>query len=108
MQSTNDFNYDKYIIFNSYYNWPTSAYGAMNKEVIFYSPYGDHLSSQREVTLSMMTKSNYTNVTIVTNDKNFIDKYSKYYLVVNPGSTMSNGHGFDNITKSGLFAYACD
>ena len=108
MLAANKFDYDKYIIFNSYYNWPTSANGAMNKDVIFYSPKGDHLSPQRDSTLSMMTKVNYSNVTIVTNDNEFISKYVNKYLVINPGSTMDNGHGFNNIIKSGLFAYACD
>ncbi len=108
MQAANNFEYDKYIIFNSYYNWPTSANGAMNKDVIFYSPKGDHLSPQRDSTLAMMTKVNYTNVTIITNDSDFINKYGKHYLVINAGSAMDNGHGSGNITKSGLFAYACD
>ena len=44
-------------------------------------------------------------VTLITNNSNFINNYSKSMLVVNPGSAQGYGHGYTCIVKSNMFAF---
>jgi len=106
MGAANLSNYDRVIVFSSYYNWPTSANNVKNKEVMFYIPNGDHLYKQAKTTLNDMKKSGYTNVTIVTNSSELTNLFKNDFLVINVGGLMTNAHVTENVVKSGILSYA--
>ena len=99
--------YSRLIIFDSHFSNVTSNNRIKNKEIIIYSPVGDDMLRYTLSTLNEMITTNYSNVTIVSNNKQIIDKYSKYYLVVNPESKLGSGHYASNITNANVYAYAC-
>lgn len=106
MGAANLYNYDRIIVFSSYYNWATIANNIKNKEIIFYVPSKDHLYSQAKTTLNDMKSSGYTNVTIVTNSTDLANAFGNTFLVINPGNLMLTGHLSDNVNRAGLFSYA--
>ena len=106
MASANMFDYDKVIVFSSYYNWPTSAEKVKNKEVLFYIPASDHLYNQAKTTLNSM--KDYKNVTVISNNNEMTKLFSDSYLVINPGNNMRSGHLSVNVELSGIIPYAND
>ena len=99
-------NYDRVIVFSSYYNWATTAERLKNKEIMFYIPNKDHLYPQAKATLSDMKKSGYTNVTIVSNSTELANMFGNNFLVINPGSLMINSHVTENVIRSSIISYA--
>ena len=100
-------NYKRLVIFNSCVDdIPTDA--TKNKEIIIYSPVGDSFTSQTINTVVKMTRAGYTNITVVSNNKAITENQNVYTnnLVINPGSQMGSGHGYVNISKARVFAYA--
>ena len=108
MGAANLYDYDKIIVFSSYYNWAGMANNIKNKEIIFYVPSKDHLYSQAKTTLNDMKSSGYTNVTIVTNSSDLANAFKNNFLVINPGISMLSGHLSENVIRAGLFSYAND
>ena len=106
MGAANMGNYDRVVIFSSYYNWSTSATNLKNKEIMIYIPNGDHLYQQAKETLRDMKKAGYTNVTVVTNSNEIDSLYGNDFLIINPGTLMINSHVTENVTRSGVFSYA--
>ena len=106
MAAANMFEYDKVIVFSSYYNWPTSADYVKNKEVLFYIPSNDHLYNQAKTTLNSM--SDYQNVTVVSNSNEMGKLFGNKYLVINPGTLMHGRHVTENVTRARIFSYAND
>ena len=106
MGAANLHNYDRVIVFSSYYNWASMAEKLKNKEVMFYVPSKDHLYQQAKTTLNDMRKSGYKNVTIVTNSTELANIFKNDFLVINPGQLMLTGHLSENVIRSGLFQYA--
>ncbi len=104
-QAANDGIYDRLVIFNSYFLYVDSYNNLKNKEITFYSPSGDSLADKTKTCLDQIIKSNYTNVTIVTNNKELISKYKSSILVVNPGQQMGYGHKYFNIGPAKIVAY---
>ena len=98
--------YDRLIIFDSYFDNVKNNEKLRKMEIVFYSPVGDSMINSTLGTLNTISSSNYTNVTLVTNNSN-LNHYSSSLLVVNPGNQMGNGHGNKNITKAKVFSYAC-
>lgn len=108
MGAANLYHYDRVIVFSSYYNWATSADNVKNCEVMFYIPNGDHLYQQAKTTLTDMKKSGYKNVTVLTNSQELMNLFGNDFLVINPGSSMTNAHVNKNVTDSNMFAYVND
>ena len=108
MGAANLYHYDRVIVFSSYYNWATSAENVKNCEVMFYIPNGDHLYQQAKTTLNDMKKSGYKNVTVLTNSQELMNLFGNDFLVINPGSSMTNAHVTKNVTDSNMFAYVND
>ena len=108
MGSANLYNYDRVIVFSSYYNWPTTAERVKNIEVMFYMPNGDHLYKQARETLINMKKSGYKNVTVVTNSSELKNLLGNDFLVINPGSQMISGHVTQNVINSNIISYVND
>ncbi len=106
MGAANLHNYDRVIVFSSYYNWAGTANNLKNKEIMFYIPNGDTLYKQAKETLRDMKKAGYTNVTIVTNSSELINLYKDTFLVINVGSLMTNAHVTKNVTDSNVISYA--
>jgi hypothetical protein len=99
--------YDRLIIFDTYFNDVASKYNLKNKEIIVYSPVEDTMLRHTIISLDAMASSGYTNVTIVTNNSDLINRYSSSFLIFNPGSQMGSGHASKNITNAKVFSYAC-
>ena len=98
-------NYDRLVIVDSYIDSSDIA-SLQNKEIYFYSPNGDSMAKHTTTTLNRIASNgNFKNVTLVTNNSNFINNYSKSMLVVNPGSAQGYGHGYTCIVKSNMFAF---
>ncbi len=108
MGSANLYNYDRVIVFSSYYNWATSAERVKGIEVMFYMPNGDHLYNQAKATLNDMKKSGYRNVTVVTNSSELTNLFGNDFLVINPGSLMTSAHVTKNVTDSKMISYVND
>ena len=106
MGAANLHNYDRVIVFSSYYNWAGTANNLKNKEIMFYIPNGDTLYKQAKETLRDMKKAGYTNVTIVTNSSELVNLYKDTFLVINVGSLMTNAHVTKNVTDSNVISYA--
>lgn len=106
-KAANDGPYDRLIIFDSYIDNVSSNNNLKNKEVVFFSPAGDSMVSSTIPALNKMVSSNYTDVTIVTNNNTLINSFSSSFLIINPGSQMGTGHGHKNISKAKVFSYAC-
>ena len=100
------YNFDRVIIYSSYFNWPSSTKNLKNKEIIFYIPNKDTLYNQAKSTLSDLRKLGYTNVTIVSNSNDMSSAFSNEFLVINPGSLMINAHASENVIRSNMFSYA--
>ena len=98
-------NYDRLVIVDSYIDSSDIA-SLQNKEIYIYSPTGDSMAPHTTTTLNrIVSNGNFKNVTLVSNNSNFINKYSKSMLVVNPGSAQGSGHGYTCIVKSNMFAF---
>ncbi len=98
-------NYDRLVIVDSYIDSSDIA-SLQNKEIYFYSPNGDSMAKHTTTTLNRIASNgNFKNVTLITNNSNFINNYSKSMLVVNPGSAQGYGHGYTCIVKSNMFAF---
>ena len=108
MFAADKYDYDRVIVFSSYFNWPYNTNNVKNKEVMFYVPSKDHLFTQAKSTLNDMKRAGYTNVTIVTNSNDLVNAFGNTFLVINPGSSMLTGHLSDNVLRAGLFAYCND
>ena len=108
MGAANLSNYDRIIVFSSYYNWATSAERVKSIEVMFYMPNGDHLYNQAKATLNDMKKSGYKNVTVVTNSSELTNLFGNDFLVINPGSLMTSAHVTKNVTDSKMISYVND
>ncbi len=104
-QAANDGIYDRLIIFNSYFFNVNNYNNLKNKEITFYSPSGDSLADKTKTCLDQIIKANYSDVTIVTNNKELISKYKSDILVVNPGEPMGYGHKYFNISPAKIFSY---
>ena len=100
------YNFDRVIIYSSYFNWPGSTMNLKNKEIIFYIPNKDILFNQARSTLSDLKKIGYSNVTIVSNSSELANRFSKDFLVINPGSLMISSHVTENVVRSNMFSYA--
>ena len=108
MFAADKYDYDRVIVFSSYFNWPYNTNNVKNKEVMFYVPSKDHLFTQAKSTLNDMKRAGYTNVTIVTNSNDLVNAFGNTFLVINPGSLMLTGHLSENVLRAGLFAYGND
>lgn len=101
-------NYTKFLVFDSQFYYIDSKVSLKEKELVFYSPVGDALTNNTISTLNQIAKSNYKNVTVVSNNNDIINRFSNKFLVINPGTAMGTGHSSVNITNSKFFSYACD
>ncbi len=99
--------YDRLIIIDSYFNYVSSRTKLKNTEVIIFSPAGDAMIKKTVLTLNDLKKTTYNDVTVLTNNTDFIRNYSDYLLIVNPGNQMGRGHGYVNISNARIFSYAC-
>ena len=98
-------NYDRLVIVDSYIDSSDIA-SLQNKEIYIYSPTGDSMAKHTTTTLNRIASNgNFKNVTLISNNSNFINNYSKSMLVVNPGSAQGSGHGYTCIVKSNMFAF---
>ena len=98
-------NYDRLMIFDSYFNNPASKIKLKNFDIVFYSPVGDSMYKNTLPCLERMKNAGYTDVTVVTNNNELINKFSNSFLIVNPGNSLGKGHLAVNITNSNFFAY---
>ena len=101
-------NYDRLMIFDSYFNNPASKKKLKNFEIVFYSPIGDSMYKNTLPCLEIMKNSGYTDVTVVTNNNELINKFSSSFLIINPGNSLGKGHLAVNITNSNFFAYGSE
>lgn len=99
--------YDRLILFDSYYDYSYCSTSLKNKEIVIYSPVGDALTKQTKSTLNEMIKYNFTNVTLVSNNQELVNRFSPNILVINPGDPMGKGHASQNILTAKVFAFAC-
>ena len=106
-KAANDSIYSRLIIFNSYVDSAANYGNVKGKEVVVYSPVGDSLTNNTSSTLNRMIGSGYSDVTLVTNNNELINRFKSSILVINPGNKMGRGHGHANITSAKVFAYAC-
>ncbi len=98
--------YNRLILFNSYF-WPSKTPGLNDTEITIYTLKDDKLENLTQQTINGLRNNNYTNVTIVSNNTNFVSEYQNNFLVINPGIQMGTGHGYINMPITGLFSYAC-
>ena len=101
-------NYQRLLIFDSYFNSPAALDNIKNKEIIFYSPSSDDMRQKTIACLNKIINSNYTNVTVVSNNRSIVNNYNSNMLIVNPGSSLGYSHSSNIITNSNFFAYACN
>ncbi len=79
-----------------------------NKTIYVYSPKGDKLSDSTRTTLvSFKNNGAGKNITVVTNNSEFIKTFSSVFTIVNPGSAQGSGHGYANFVNGNVFAFAC-
>ena len=100
------YDFDRVIVYSSYFNWPESTKNLKNKEIIFYIPNKDTLYNQAKSTLSDLKKMGYSNVTVVSNSNEISNKFKDSFLIINPGSLMVSAHTTENVVKSHMFSYA--
>ena len=106
-EAANEGDYDRLIIFDSYFRYVNNYNNLKKKEVVIYSPVGDAMLQKTLELLADLKNSNYENITIVSNNTNIVNKYSSNFLIINPGNPMGSGHGYVNITNAKVFSYAC-
>lgn len=99
--------YDKIMLINTSFYWVNSKNNIKNMEYVVYSARNDSWKGTGTF-INELYKNGIKNVTIVTNNSDFVNSFKDKYLVINPGSSMKNGHTSENITLSHFFAYACD
>ncbi len=97
--------YSKIFIVNSY-SGKIEEY--KNIDVVVFSPVGDSMLKNTRTTLTHLVRSNYTRVTVITNNKELYGNefYNTKFLMVNPGYQMGSGHGYVNISKANVFSLA--
>ena len=100
-------NYDRLFILHAKVELPATA-KLKNKTIYVYSPKGDKLSSSTRTTLvSFKNDGAGKNLTLVTNNTEFIKTFGNVFTIVNPGSAQGSGHGYANFVNGNLFAFAC-
>ena len=104
--AANNGSYDRLIIFDSNFEVSKNT-NLRNKEIVIYSPVNDAMLKHTLTTLNNMMNYIYSDVTIVSNNSQIINKYSSKFLVINPGNLMGEGHGYVNISNGNVFSYAC-
>ena len=100
-------NYDKLMLVNTAFNDVANKKNLANKEIIFYTARYDTYSGTYNC-INNIAKNNYRNVTLITNNSDYIKWYGDKFLIINPGNTMHDGHTYNNITDSHYFSYGCD
>ncbi len=100
-------NYDRLFILHAKVELPATA-KLKNKTIYVYSPKGDKLSSSTRTTLvSFKNDGAGKNLTLVTNNSEFIKTFGNVFTIVNPGSAQGSGHGYANFVNGNVFAFAC-
>lgn len=99
--------YDRLFVINSYINY--SQIEKLNIDVVVFSPKGDSMLRNTKTTLNYLYKYRNNRITIITNNGELYndERYTQQFLVINPGNQMGSGHGYVNISKANVFAYAC-
>lgn len=108
MHASNKMKYDKIIVFSGYTDGVNNLNNAKNSEVFFIIATRDGNYSQAQSALRHMKESGYTNVTVISNGSDMAKLFSDKFLVINPGSSMKNGHLTENVLLSGIIEYAND
>ena len=100
-------NYNRLFILHSKVELSDTA-KLKNKTVYVYSPKGDKLSDSTRTTLvSFKNDGAGKNITVVTNNSEFIKTFGSVFTIVNPGSAQGSGHGYANFVNGNVFAFAC-
>ena len=99
--------YDKIMLINTSFYWINSKNNIKNMEYVVYSARGDSWKGTGSF-INELYKYGIKNVTVVTNNSDFVNSFKDKYLVINPGNSMKNGHTSENLTLSHFFSYACD
>ena len=100
--------YQRLLIFDSYFVNVTSNINLKEKEIVFYSPNGDSMAERTKSALGKIkSDGTYKKVYIVSNSQEMINRYKEDFLIINPGSIMGSGHGNNIITNSHFFMYSC-
>ena len=108
MHASNKIVYDKIIVFSGYTDGVESLVNAKNSEVMFIIAPNDGNYTQAQHALRNMKTSGYTNVTIISNGTDMIDKFADKFLVITPGTLMKNAHDTINVLNSRIISYAND
>ena len=99
--------YDKIMLINTSFYWVYTKTNIKDIEVVLYSAKGDSWIGTGSF-INELYQNDFKNVTIVTNNDDFVNTFQSKYLVVNPGNAMLKGHSSKNLTLSNFFAYGCD
>lgn len=100
--------YQKLMIFDSYFENVSSNTNLKNKEIVFYSPTGDAMVDKTMRNLDeIRVDKTYKKVYLVTNSSELIRRYQNDFLILDPGTPMGSGHGYINITNAKYFMYGC-
>ena len=100
-------NYDRLFILHSKVELTDTA-SLKGKKIYVYSPKGDKLSDSTRTTLvSFKNNGAGKNLTLVTNNSEFIKTFGNIFTIVNPGSAQGSGHGYANFVNGNVFAFAC-
>ena len=99
--------YDRLILCQSYFRAANNADKLKEKEIIFFSPKADGARKKTQDTIESMLKNGYKNITLVTNNQEFINQYGSRFLVINPGIDIKwSGHEYKNIINANVFSFA--
>ena len=99
--------YDKIMLINTSFYQVASKSNLANTEIVIYTAQDDSWIGTDKM-INEFIQNGFNNVTIVTNNNNFTNKYKNNYLVINPGNSMKKGHTSENLTLSHYFSYGCD
>lgn len=97
-------NYNKVMIIDSSFYWVSTRPKAKDLEYVIYSPRGDSWRGT-DTFINELYRFGVKDVTVVSNNTSFIDRFKDKYLVINPGNSMKNGHTSENLLVSNFFSY---
>lgn len=97
-------NYNKVMIIDSSFYWVSTRDKAKDLEYVIYSPRGDSWRGT-DIFINELYNFGVKDVTVITNNTSYIDRFKKKYLVINPGNSMKNGHTSENLLISNFFSY---